>query len=277
MSTPYIQLVAGNFGASEPVNGSWIQAIYEVTKDGISGATGAAGTSGSSGTSGTSGGGGGGFTQSFNGFGDLVYDFNPGFSGTKYTLNLSGGLFTTLPSSGRSVVNTARHCSTIILRDGETLKYIETRVLNFVSGGVIDAALYSVGKRDVNGRLNLYATYSVMEAAEKVLDLGTFSVTGNAMYVLSDINYVGNKNETYNNLYMIVFRIDGGNYQMATLPSSDFIPHIFGGGLSTTGTYYRSYIQYVGTGGDNPSSLAGVVPTFDTNPGFVFYYNKQIP
>lgn len=63
-----IQQIAGNFGANEPVNGSWLQAIYESTIGGVggggatgpAGATGATGPQGPIGPTGPSGGGEGG-------------------------------------------------------------------------------------------------------------------------------------------------------------------------------------------------------------------------
>jgi hypothetical protein len=52
-----IQQISGNFGAYEPVNGSWLQAIYEATIGGLSGggATGATGPEGPVGSTGPAG------------------------------------------------------------------------------------------------------------------------------------------------------------------------------------------------------------------------------
>lgn len=277
-----IQQIAGNFGANEPVNGSWLQAIYESTIGGVggggatgpAGATGATGPQGPIGPTGPSGGGGESisFTQSSptpqqsavwrgSGFnpdsrgwfgGGGVY---PAYSGSLYGINAG------------NIVG-----GTVYLEHGEKLESIKT----YLGGGTTSAELsiYSITKQTV---YQAGVTFSAFRIGQKLHDIGVFekTFTGGSLQI-NDINFVADRNYTFFNAYYIAYRPATSGSSIRSWSLNQLIPHIAGG--DPIDLYYRSSDPIItsATFESNPENLSDI----ELNIGGVsiaIFYRKSTP
>jgi hypothetical protein len=263
----------GDSGLSVRTN---LNEIIGDINSGVIGATGPAGTSGTSGAAGTSG------TSGVSGSSSPTQSYDSvsrnatwaGLLVSENTFNAyytGGGVMTGYPSSSIAVGANRRYANTLVLKEGETLQTIRYSTSNNTGSSVIQLSLYALSKLDSNlGN----GTASGFRVGQKVFEIGTYSQSSNGDKVISNINYTAQSENTYYDTYVLVYTPDGTGHSIAVHSNSQLVPDV-GGGYISGGLYYRSFIQYVGTG-SNDADLSSVVPTTSTDAGWFFTYRKKI-
>ena len=197
---------------------------------------------------------------------DMVWDRQAVSQGPS---KVGGGLMYNYTTSTLTPVADRAYICTIILQPGETLDEIEFYVPGFTTAGNVDIGLYS-----------LTPSNSFSAAAFKVGQLehtisSALAITSTGDKVVTGIGYTATAGTTYNNVYAVALFMGAGTFTLSKLSTNNLLSHVMGGGMAS-GTYYRSYIEYVAA--SSPTVVADLsiyTHNFQTSPNWFMVYKTQ--
>lgn len=232
-----------------------------------------------SGTNGTSGSSGVGIlaTQSL-----LQSEFGPVWVTSGTTTNqdggwiMTGGTFVSITHAGLTVQPNTLYISTVHIPNGETLQSVRWN-LNVIGGGTgsVDIGLYSISKLDV---FQNNATYSAFRVGKLLKTITTsYPYSGSlGPHQINNIGYTANKNDTFYEIYALIYRADSGVSHSLKRPTvNGLIPHL--GGTFEATNFSRQFAISCGTASSLPADLSSNVITPSTQGGAIFSIRKTQP